>query len=54
MKSKIFFNYAFLFSRIFRKLVFYYHDYENVIEHLVWETITTEIPELKDYLEEIK
>jgi uncharacterized protein with HEPN domain len=27
------------------------HDYENVIEHLVWHTMKTELPELKEYLE---
>ena len=27
------------------------HDYENVSEHLVWETMNVELPELKEYLE---
>lgn len=29
------------------------HDYENVIEHLVWETMKVELPELKEYLEKL-
>ena len=29
------------------------HDYESVIEHLVWETMKTELPELKEYLENL-
>ena len=29
------------------------HDYESVIEHLVWKTIKTELPELKCFLESL-
>ena len=29
------------------------HDYESVIEHLVWETMKTELPELKEFLEKL-
>lgn len=29
------------------------HDYESVIEHLVWETMKTELPELKIYLKKL-
>lgn len=29
------------------------HEYENVIEHLAWNTMTMELPELKEYLERL-